>query len=193
MVYQEKLIMRLYDLKEASELTFSGSITPDLIKSKLWLCSELKDLEFSTIYILGSWYGNMAYSIMSSDIPFEKIINVDTDKEVLEKSERLLKSAGLENLESMLKDANTIDYRQVNSDSLIINTSTQDIEGNGWWKNIPKGVLIALQGRDQAKKSFKNIEEFDKTYPMSKTIFLGKKTLEDPSTDYTRFMKIGLK
>jgi len=190
--------MRLYDLYETSDLTFQGSNSADLIESKKWLCNILKELdldiaEFSTIYILGSWYGNMAVVLKDSNIPFEKIINVDTDKEVLDKSDDLLRDIGIKNLESMNKDANDLDYRQVTSDSLIINTSTQDIEGKRWWDRIPKGVLVALQGRDSAKKSYKNLEEFDKTFPLSRTLYLDKKQLEDQDTDYYRFMKIGIK
>lgn len=191
--------MRLYDLNEASDLTFKGSITPDLVESKVWICNTLKELDldipkFSTIYILGSWYGNMAYALKHANIPFNKIINVDTDKDVLEKSEKILQAAGIDNLESMNKDANTLDYRQVTADSLIINTSTQDIEGTAWWERIPRGVLIVLQGRDSIKKNpFKDINNFDKTFPMSTTLFLGKKKLEDPDTEYLRFLKIGVK
>jgi hypothetical protein len=190
--------MRVYDLYEKSDLTFQGSNTPDLIKSKEWLCEILAGLdldisEFSTIYILGSWYGNMATVLKKMDIPFKKIINVDLDKDVLEKSEQLLKDAGIENIESMNKDVNMLDYRQVTADSLIINTSTQDINGNTWFNRIPKGVLVALQGRDSVKKPFKDLKDFDDSFPISKTLFLGKKKLEDPDTDYLRFMKIGIK
>jgi hypothetical protein len=188
--------MRIYDLYETSDLSFQGSNTPDLIKSKEWLGQTLFDLDiskFSTIYILGSWYGNMAVVLKRMDIAFDKIINVDIDRDVLEKSEALLRDVGITNIESMCKDANDLDYRQVNADSLIINTSTQDIDGSTWWNRIPKGVLIALQGRDSAKRSYKNLPEFDKTFPMSTELFLGKKELEDPDTDYLRFMKIGIK
>ena len=190
--------MRVYDLYETSDLTFQGSNTPDLIKSKEWICEILAGLDldiskFSTIYVLGSWYGNMAFILKEMGIPFNKIINIDLDKDVLSKSEQLLKDAGIENIESMNKDVNTLDYRQVTADSLIINTSTQDIEGSMWFKRIPKGVLVALQGRDSVKKPFKDLNEFDNTFPISTTLFLGKKKLEDPDTDYLRFMKIGIK
>jgi hypothetical protein len=190
--------MRVYDLYESSPRTFKGSNTPDLIKSKEWICEILAGLDldiskFSTIYVLGSWYGNMAYILKQMDIPFEKIINVDLDRDVLDQSEQLLKNVGINNIESMNKDVNTLDYRQVTADSLIINTSTQDIEGNDWFTRIPKGVLVALQGRDAVKEPFKDLSEFDKTFPMSTTLFLGKKKLEDPDTDYLRFMKIGIK
>ena len=190
--------MRVYDLYESSPGTFQGSNTPDLIKSKEWLCEILAGLdldisEFSTIYILGSWYGNIALVLKEMEIPFKKIINVDLDKDVLAKSEQLLKGAGINNIESMNKDANTLDYRQVTADSLVINTSTQDIEGDDWFTRIPQGVLVALQGRDAVKDPFKDLNEFDKTFPMSTTLFLGKKKLEDPDTDYLRFMKIGIK
>jgi hypothetical protein len=190
--------MNLYDLYETSDLTFQGSITPDLIKSKVWLCEILKQLDldidvFSTIYILGSWYGNMAYALKETEIPFNKIINVDNDKDVLDASDKILRAAGITNLESMDKDVNELTYRQIDADSLIINTSTQDIKGRKWWDNIPKGVMVALQGRDSARKSFKDLNEFNTEFPMSTELFLGKKKLDDPNTEYLRFMKIGIK
>jgi hypothetical protein len=189
--------MKLRDLQESSPLTFGGSNTPDLLRSKKWLCYELKKLnqKFSTIYILGSWYGNMAAMLIEEDITFKKIINVDTNKEYLEFSEKLLDKMHLGNkIESMLTDANQLNYRQLDADSLIINTSIQDIDGNQWWKNIPKGILVALQDRNNSDKTkHNNLEEFVKEYPMDKTMFEGEVRLEDPETDYRRWMKIGIK
>jgi hypothetical protein len=189
--------MRIFDLHESSDLTFDGSNTPDLIASKVWLCNKLKDLvpEFSTIYVLGSWYGNMGLVLLDQGIPFNKLINVDTNKEYITASEKLLKDAGIGNrLESMIKDANQLDYRQIDSDGLIINTSVQDIKGSSWWKNIPKGVMIALQDRNATKLSqHKDLASFDQAFPMSQTLYLGQKQLEDPEIEYLRFMKIGVK
>ena len=87
----------------------------------------------------------------------------------------------------MHKDVNTLDYRQLKQPGLVINTSTNDIDGDDWLKNIPKGTLVAMQGRHGT------LEEFDKKYPLRKTYFLDEVELEDPETEYERFMKIGVK
>jgi len=189
--------MKFRDIQESSPLTFGGSNTPDLLRSKKWMCEELKklDQEFSTIYILGSWYGNMAAMLIEIDVKFKKIINVDINKEYLEFSKDLLNKMNIGNrLDSMLKDVNQLNYRQADSDSLIINTSIQDIGSNQWWENIPKGILVALQDRnntDNTKNA--NLKEFIDEYPMEKTFFEGEIRLEDPETEYRRWIKIGIK
>ena len=49
-------------LVEFSPPTLRGSFESGLILNKLWLIHELKKIkdQFSTIYVLGSWYGNMS-------------------------------------------------------------------------------------------------------------------------------------
>lgn len=194
--------MRFDDIVESSPSTIEGSFSEDLIASKRWLADEIKNLlqkedldSFGTIYVLGSWYGNMGVILLSENVPFDKLINVDKKKEWLDKSEEILQHVGIgDRLESMNKNANEIDYRQLNADGLVINTSSQDIQGNDWFRNIPKGIYVAIQDRTATRSSkHSNLEDFDQAYPLSKTIFLGKKRLADETTDYVRFMKIGIK
>lgn len=188
--------MRLGDLEESSGYSFEGSITDDLLISKMWLCKTLQVLghnKFSTVYILGSWYGNMALVLDRMGIEYDKIINVEVNKEWLTLSKELLNRADV-NSEFMLKDANKLDYRQLDKDSLIINTSVPDIKGNQWWSNIPKGTLVALQCRDNIpEEKHSSLKDFTKDYPMSKVKFAGELSLEDPETKYNRFMLIGTK
>lgn len=181
---------------ESSGHSFSGSITPDLMISKIWLAEKLleSNRKFSNIYILGSWYGNMAYVLNRLDIPYQKIINVDTNKDWLKFSHNLLTEAGIKNLQSMNKDANKLNYRQADRNSLIINTSENDIPGKNWWDNLPSGIMVAIQSRDQSpNQRYKNLNEFNQAYPMTKAFFSGKLNLVDPETNYQRFMKIGIK
>jgi hypothetical protein len=183
-------------INESSGYSFSGSITPDLMISKIWLANKLlkSNRKFSNIYILGSWYGNMAYILHRVGVPYQKIINVDTNKDWLKFSDDLLKQAGIKRLQSMNKDANKLSYQQADKNSLVINTSENDIAGKNWWVNLPPGVMVAIQSRDQStNQRYKNLREFDQAYPMSKTLFPGKLDLTDLETDYQRFMKIGIK
>jgi hypothetical protein len=55
---------------EFSPLTVQGSFENGLILNKLWLIYELQKIQdqFSTIYILGSWYGNMSILLAKSQI-----------------------------------------------------------------------------------------------------------------------------
>jgi hypothetical protein len=130
----------------------------------------------------------MGLFLVANKLGFNKLINVDIDKDTLKTGQKLLDKLGIsDKVEHMHKDANTLDYRQLKQPGLVINTSTNDIEGDDWLKNIPEGTLVAMQGRNGT------LEEFDKQYPLDKTYFLDEVELEDPETEYERFMKIGVK
>jgi hypothetical protein len=62
-------------INEDSPDTLMGSFTPDLITSKDWLCKELKKhiKNKPTIYVLGSWYGNIVVSLEKYNIDYKKI------------------------------------------------------------------------------------------------------------------------
>ena len=183
------------DIDEASPNTLQGSFTPDLQYSKVWLLDEVQKIlekaqlkKLDTIYNLGSWYSNMGLFLVANKLGFDKLINVDIDKETLTTGEKLLDKLGIsDKVEHMNKDVNTLDYRQLKQPGLVINTSTNDIDGDDWLNNIPKGTLVAMQGRHGT------LEEFDKQYPLRKTYFLDEVELKDPETEYERFMKIGVK
>ena len=183
------------EIDEASPNTLAGSFTPDLQYSKVWLLDEVQKIlkkakvkQLDTIYNLGSWYSNMGLFLVANKLGFNKLINVDIDKDTLKTGQKLLDKLGIsDKVEHMHKDANTLDYRQLKQPGLVINTSTNDIEGDDWLKNIPEGTLVAMQGRNGT------LEEFDKQYPLNKTYFLDEVELEDPETEYERFMKIGVK
>jgi len=183
------------DLDEASPNTLAGSFTPDLQYSKVWLLDEVQKIlkkskvkKLDTIYNLGSWYSNMALFLVANKLGFTNLINVDVDKNTLVTGKKLLDKLGIsDKVEHMHKDVNTLDYRSAKAPSLVINTSTNDINGDDWLKNIPKGTLVAMQGRHGT------LEEFDKQFPLRKTYFLDEVELEDPETEYERFMKIGVK
>lgn len=174
-------------LHEFSPNTLKGSFTDDLIVSKLWLISEVSKIhkDFNSIYILGSWYGNLSLFLLDkNNIQFEKIINVDINKKVLSTGHELARRLKVaDKIQPMVKDANKLNYRQAKSPSLVINTSVNDMENNGWFDNIPKGTLVAIQTRDE------DLDQFEFT----KVLYSGSKQLKDPETKYTRFMKIGIK
>lgn len=188
--------MRFEELNEISPPTFKGSLTPDLLKSKIWLCNNLKKLgrkKFSTIYILGSWYGTMSIVLKKCGIEFKKVINVDIDKKHIEVSDRLLSALNF-NHQCIHKDANTLNYTQLDKNSLIINTSTNDIDGETWFDRIPEGTLVALQSRNNVDTpNYQTLEELDKEFFLTDTLFLDELNVEDPETQYQRFMKIGIK
>jgi hypothetical protein len=128
----------------------------------------------------------MAILLDKSGIDYDKIINVDTDRAANIRGSKIAKKLGVENLEVMTKDANTLDYRQLDSDGLVINTSCHDMPNRGWFDNIPSGTVVALQSRTDVD------HDLDQ-YKLSKVLYDGEKTLRDPETTYTSTLVIGVK
>ena len=187
----------LTHLSESSGYTLKGSYTPDLIASKLWLLTELARIAptVGTIYALGSWYGNLAViNRLDPVIKYRKLINVETDPKFLQASERIHDHLGIGNNEYMLKDANTLDYRQLGDSGCVVNCSLTDMPGRDWFKNIPVGTLVVMQARDHdPNRQFHSTEDILKRFPLSKVIYQGERNLQDPETKYTRYMVIGIK
>lgn len=183
-------------IKEASPNSLKGSFSEDLISSKLWLIQKLKKLignqSIETIYILGSWYGNIALFLKKSNIKFDRLVLIDIDDSVLKKSEKLLRPLFKpEQLVFLHTDAKDVIY---DKPGIVINTSTNDMSTD-WLNSVPDNTLVVIQGRNNVNKdtNIKNIDNFNKLFPLKKTYYLGEKELKDPETEYTRYMKIGRK
>ena len=191
------IVDELYNLEESSGYSLEGSFTPDLVFSKLWLMRELAKISpnVGTMYILGSWFGNLSLLLTRfPQIQVDQMINVDTDPEFLKGSEDILNNAGARNVEHMQADANQLDYRQLGTDGLVVNVSLNDIKGQDWFDRIPEGTLVAMQARDQVEnEQFAAPEDIEQKFPLSQVLYSGSLDLEDPETEYTRFMIIGIK
>lgn len=184
-------------LDESSGYSLTGSFTRDLVASKIWLLTELEQIQqdFSAIYILGSWYGNLAlYMKLQPRIRVNSIINVEKNPEMLDTSQRILDHVGADNVEYMLTDANKLDYRQLGNAGCVINTSLTDMPGRAWFLNIPAGTLVVMQGRDHdPNRSFSSTQDIVDRFPLSEVLYHGRMQLRDPETEYTRYMVIGRK
>ena len=187
----------IFTLDESSGSSLDGSFTRDLVFSKFWLMRELAQIQphVSTMYVLGSWYGNLALFLNRYPrVKVDHIINVETDQERLSTGARILDQTGADNVEHMLKDANSLDYRQLGRDGVVVNTSLIDIRGTDWFENIPEGTLVVMQARDQVDdEQFAGPADIKQKFPLSQVLYSGSLDLEDPETDYTRFMIIGIK
>jgi hypothetical protein len=176
-------------LLEFSPSTLQGSFESGLILNKLWLIHELKKIQdqFSTIYILGSWYGNMSILLDKSSIQYDHIVNVDQDASVVRGAHRIARMLHIDDrIEPMVKDANRLNYRQLDQDGLVINCSCHDMENCGWFDHIPNGVLVALQSRD-------DVDDDLSAYDLSETLYQGSRSAQDPETDYQSLLRIGVK
>ena len=191
------ILNELYALDESSGYSLEGSFTRDLTTSKVWLLDELAKIKpsITTVYILGSWYGNLAlYMHLTDIVNVKKIINVETDQSMLDQSERMLDRVGANNVEYMSKDANDLDYRQLGIDGAVINCSLTDMDGENWFKHIPDGTLVVMQARDHDPGyQFHSANDILKKFPLDQVLYQGSLRLQDPETHYHRFMVIGRK
>lgn len=184
-------------VKEESPDTMQGSFTKDLVISKIWLAKTLKkilgDKCARTIYLLGSWYGNLAYILDLEKIIFDKIVLVDKDQHALGVSEKgLRKKFESGKLVFLNVDAKDMIYDDI---GIVINTSINDMPID-WYRKVPDGMPVIIQGRDNlgtVDTMIADMEQFDDMFPMNNVNYLGKKELHDPEKQYTRYMKIGVK
>lgn len=185
------------NLDESSGYSLAGSFTRDLTASKVWLLTELEKIQrdFSTIYVLGSWYGNLSlYMTLQPRIHVDKIINVEKNKSMLTQSRRMLDRVGADNIEYMLADANKLDYRQLGDSGAVVNTSLTDMQGRAWFLNIPEDTLVIMQARDQDPgQEYHSTQDIVDRFPLSKVLYHGRMQLRDPETEYTRYMVVGRK
>jgi len=187
----------LTPLREVNPNTVEGSFHRSLLLAKTWMISELEQIktDFDTIYVLGSWYGNMSLLLAASQIHYRKIINVEMDQSVLDQSQRMINQLGLgDKITPMLADANSLDYHQLGSNGLVINTSCNNIDGVAWLDHIPAGTYVALQGRNRdpaATNQYDSFNNFDLALPIAHTMYQDQIILQDPETEYECYMKIG--
>ena len=183
------------EVTEASPDTIEGSFTLDLIQSKTWLAEKLaqglKGKNCGNIYILGSWYGNMALFLEQEGVKFKKIILVEPDEEMLIRSKEILQSLNARGkLVLIHQKAEDVVYEKP---CIVINTSCNET-GPVFLTKLPDNVLCLLQARnnvDNVLFETENLEEFVEYYPLKKTYYTGTRHLSDPQTDYDRYMIIG--
>ena len=196
MITQE-ILTHQSELAESSGYSLAGSFTRDLIASKVWLLQELEKIQrhYTTMYILGSWYGNLAvYMKLQPTIDVDQIINVEINVEMLDTSQSILDRVGATNVKYMLADANKLDYRQLGSAGVVVNTSLTEMHQKEWFEHIPKGTLVAMQARNQDPGvEYHNAQDIQRRYPLSQVLYHGSIQLKDPETEYTRYMTIGVK
>ena len=188
-------------LAEVAPNTLSGSDSPNLNLERFWAVVELSKIKnhYDTIYILGSWYGNVALMLFMLEqyISFDQIINDEINRDSLHIGQQRLKQLGLaDRTQPMLKDANDLNYDQLGLDGLVINLSCHNIPSLKWLDHIPDGTMVVLQGRNQdpgAKNQYKNFAQFDSNLTLSQTLYQDRLRLNDTDGAYEQYMKIGIK
>lgn len=189
--------MHRSDLSESSGYSLAGSFTRDLIASKVWLLQQLEQIQshYSTMYVLGSWYGNLAlYLTLQPTIQVDQIINVEIDLDMLDNSQSILDRVGATNVKYMLKDANKLTYQQLGDAGVVVNTSLTEMPEKAWFERIPAGTVVAMQARDHDPGvRYNSCQDIQRRYYLRQILYQGAMQLHDPETEYQRFMIIGIK
>lgn len=189
------IIVENIQVDEESPDTLEGSFTPDLVESKSWLCEKLarglRGKNAGTIYVLGSWYGNMGIFLQQAGVKFDKLVLVEPDETALMRSKELLDTLNdsgkliliHQNAEDMVYDL----------PGIVINTSCNET-GNEFMSRLPDNMLCLLQSRnniDNTSIMTDRLTDLIDNFPLAKIYYKGTKHLQDPETEYDRFMVIG--
>jgi len=135
--------------------------------------------------------------LLHKHVMFDTAYLIDNKPKNTDFVQRTVKKLGINDIIiPVTQDCNTTDYK--GKDILVINTSTNDMQNDGWLDNIPAGSVVAIQGRDSQPSNPDNTEQtleaFDKEYTLTETLLLDSMQLTGIEEDtYLRFMKIGIK
>jgi len=171
------------------------------IGSKLWLCEELEKLfdRIDQIWIYGGWYGLVSFLIKSrNNIAIEKIQSWDIDPGCESVADMINENWVWQDwaFKSHTGDCNKLKPSLGNPD-LIINTSTEHFDSLAWWKNIPKGMTVALQGNNMLHNDHhihsQDLRDFMNLYPLTDLLFAGQKDFNYKTWGFSRYMVIGIK
>jgi hypothetical protein len=169
------------------------------IGSKIWLCEELEKLNWNSAltYIYGGWYGVTAFLLLSrGKFNVDKIRSLDIDPSCETIADMLNENWVWQEwkFKAFTQDCNNF---QGQHGDLVINTSTEHFETMDWFHKLPKGTRVILQGNNMPHDDHvvhsSSLEDFQQTYPLSETIYSGKKEFVYPSWRFIRYMVIGIK
>ena len=168
------------------------------IGSKIWLCEQLEQANFKSkeTAIYGGWYGLLAFLLLSrGKFQVEQIKSYDIDQSCEAIANMINQNYVFQSgkFQAFTEDCNNLNT----SADLIINTSTEHFEKLDWYKNIPLGTIVALQGNNMEHIEHvmcaKNLEEFCDRFPVSKLIYKGQLDFNYTDWGFSRFMIIGIK
>lgn len=176
------------------------------VGSKLWLLEELEKVSQTSnpvVWILGGWYGLLNLLIGARDRMRPTCVrSFDIDPEVASLAESVNKHW---EIQAGKFRAHTADVNQLNFRSeefgpqahIVVNTSCEHFEDHSWFKNIPAGVMVALQSTDmeheQHKSKVQTLSEMKEKYADLDLLYSGEKVFVFPDWSFKRFMLIGVK
>lgn len=172
---------------EASPDNFTGSISKDQLLSRLWMSKALSKVATpKSAAVLGSWYGILPY-ILKNNNNIDKIYAIDTLPDCLKVSQKLNP-----NIKHINADCNDLDYSSVDC---VINPSVNNIEGDSWYHNIPKGKLCLFQTEniELGNDCPGDLKSMKSKYPLSKYLLTDVVKSKDKDGSLVRSMVLGYK
>ena len=179
-------------------------------RSKLWLCEELEKLQpkhfgNATIWILGAWYATTAFFLFCRNrLQIEHIRSFDLDPLNAEVAESLNKAWVQDNsrFKAFVANIEELNYQsselyQSTCPNIVVNTACEHMASKQWFNIIPHGRVMVLQSthlehHDHVSR-VTSAEELKEQLPLTKLLYSGTLTIEEPHRTYQRFMTIGIK
>jgi len=175
------------------------------IASKLWLCDTvenfLKSKSIEKVWIYGSWYGVLAFLLLSRGrLSFKQIHLFDIDTEALMVSQKLLDHWNFTEQVKVFFHHHDVTKKMTELDTpnLLINTSVEHFYNYQWWDTVPRGTYYALQStnmiHDEHINPINSLKDFsEKMNFATPPDFEGSKDFSYPGFEFTRFMLVGKK
>jgi len=206
---------RILRMPEVDHVQVANMLSSGQCRSKTSVVEIMKQLEmfYGTVYIVGGWYGSLAFMMWNADVPYNKIRSFDIDPSCAPIAEAMN--------QSMLEDewtfkATTKDMFDINYDTheyitvdgytgnevtlcespdTIINTSCEHIEFfDDWYDLIPAGKLVILQSNNfdslaEHVNCVYSLKQFAEQSPMEVPYF----AMEEDMGEYVRYTRMGIK
>lgn len=199
--------MNASELRKNDEVLNMDAFSDGQMRSKLWLCHELEKImkpeKSHTIWIYGSWYGSLAFLLLSRErANIKKIHLFDIDSEAVRISRKVLDTWLINGpvVEVHQKDCMALEVSKLGPDlgglpDIIINTSCEHFESEQWLRLIPAGTQMVLQSTDMVHPTHiqcpQNLEQFVRQAALSEVQFSGTCSFSYPNFEFRRFMLIG--
>jgi hypothetical protein len=190
-------------------MTQHESFSHSLVSSKLWLCEKLERIideqliKNPVVNILAGWDNLLGFIMLIRRPRFYGVVNsYDINGQHINDANAICDYWNYEypKVYNHLRDIKTLDFTNAGDESIFINCSVDQLEGTDWYDIIPANKLVCLQCTDlpishegwDIKQSY-TIEDFMKTYQMSRFLFCESKTFDYGHLQFNRHMLIGIK
>ena len=182
------------------------SFASSQIASKVWLIERLEEcLQPLTppvagykIWLFAGWYGltNLLMRVRAV-IPVANVRSIDRDPGCQPIADRINKFWEIQGwqFKAQTGDVNNIAYFEDNP-HIIIMTAAEHVIGDKWFKDIPMGTIVAIQGSDldipDHVNKIKDLDRLKELYPLD-IWYQGSISFNYPASSFTRHMIIGQK